>query len=183
MTLAVGRQPSKKTPTMNNDLSPSTEPVPAPDNGWKGWRVEFTLLGLVLLGIAIFFVGYAVGMKDTTFATRWYLPLHGTEGHPGIVGSVQGGNIDPGGNTPLLMTVRGLKILPHGQRYVLYELRRGGLPPERCVLFTVDKGRTQLKTSFPGLPKQPYGWAIAQEQINPATVGEFVAQTPLGLSK
>jgi hypothetical protein len=177
MTLAV-RWRFEKKPTTSD--TPERPPVPAPasKDGWKGWRAEVAVLGLVLLGIAIFFGGYAAGMKDTTFHTNWYSPLRGTGRNSAVVGSVQGGIIDPGGNTPLLVTVRGLKVLPHGEPYVLYELRRDGRPPARCGEFTVGPGRTQVKMSFPGLPRQPYGWAIARERKGSSEISEIVARTP-----
>ena len=83
----------------------------------SGWRGELVLLALVLVGVAIFFGGYGVGMRDNTFRTEWYSPLHGTSAAPLAVGSVQGGPIDRSGNTPLLVTLRGLRILPAGAAY------------------------------------------------------------------
>jgi hypothetical protein len=163
----------------NSDSREKTEVASTPRAGWKGWRVEVALLGLVLLGIAVFALGYAVGMKDTTFGTRWYSPLRGTNGKSTVFGSVQGGSVDPGGNTPLLVTVRGLKVLPLGEHYVLYRLRRYKRPPLRCGEFGVaPSGATQVKLSFPELPEQPHGWMITREPSGSTSIGEIVAKTP-----
>ena len=140
------------------------------------WRREVTLLALVLLGIAIFFAGYATGRHDDTFRTSWYSPLRGTSVAPQTVGSVQGQRIDPAsGNTPLLVTVRGLRILPANEYYALYVLGKHGL--SRCGEFTVGKGTTQVKLSYPGLPQKPRGWKIARERNGATGVGRIVART------
>ena len=134
------------------------------------------LLALVLLGITIFFAGYAAGRHDNTFRTSWYSPLRGTSAAPLTVGSVQGGPIDPVGNTPLLVTVRGLRILPANERYVLYVLDAKRVP-SRCGAFSVGEGTTQVKLSYPGLPKEPHGWKIARERRDATGIGKIVART------
>lgn len=144
--------------------------------GQSDWRREVTLLALVLLGIAIFFAGYATGRHDDTFRTSWYSPLRGTSAAPLTVGSVQGGPIDPVGNTPLLVTVRGLRVLPANERYVLYVLDAKRVP-SRCGAFSVGEGTTQVKLSYPGLPKEPHGWKIARERRGATGIGRIVART------
>jgi hypothetical protein len=139
-------------------------------------RREVALLGLVLLGIAVFFVGYATGRHDSTFRTSWYAPLRGTSVAPQTVGSVQGGPIDPDGNTPLLVTVRGLRILPTDEHYVLYVLNRKH-GQSRCGAFSVGAGTTQVKLSYPGLPQEPHGWKIARERSSATDIGKIVART------
>jgi hypothetical protein len=142
----------------------------------RDWRREVTLLALVLLGIVIFFAGYATGRHDDTFLTSWYSPLRGTGSAPLSVGSVQGGPIDPVGNTALLVTVRGLPILPASEHYVLYVLDAKRVP-SRCGAFSVGKGTTQVKLSYPGLPKKPHGWKIALERNGATSIGKIVART------
>jgi hypothetical protein len=137
---------------------------------------EVAVLGLVLLGIAVFFIGYATGRHDDTFRTSWFSPLRGTSVAPHTFGSVQGGPIDPGGNTPLLVTVRGLTILPAKERYVLYVLDAKHRA-SRCGAFTVGEGTTQVKLSYPGLPKEPHGWKITRERKGATGIGTIVAET------
>ena len=139
-------------------------------------RHELELLGLVLLGIAVFFVGYSTGRHDSTFRTSWYAPLRGTNVAPQSVGSVQGGSIDPAGNTPLLVTVRGLRVLPANEHYALYVLNEKR-EPSRCGSFTVGGGTTQVKLSYPGLPREPHGWKIAREHAGATGIGKVVAET------
>jgi hypothetical protein len=139
-------------------------------------RREVALLGLVLLGMGIFVAGYATGRHDSTFRTSWYSPLRGTSEAPDTVGSVQGGPNTPGENTPLLVTVRGLRILPGGEHYVLYVLSHShGLLP--CGTFAVGEGTTQVKLSYPGLRLEPRGWRIARERVGATGIGEIVART------
>lgn len=139
-------------------------------------RREVVLLGLVLLGIAVFFIGYATGRHDDTFRTDWFSPLRGTDAAPLTFGSVQGGPIDPAENTPLLVTVRGLPILPAGERYVLYVLdaKHQSSP---CGAFLVGEGTTRVKLSFPGLPEEPHGWKITREKTGVTGDGKVVART------
>ena len=140
-------------------------------------RREVALLGLVLLGIAIFFIGYATGRHDDTFRTNWYSPLRGTGAAPQTFGSVQGGPIDSSGNTPLLVTVRGLPVLKGREHYVLYliDAKRQASP---CGAFAVGKGTTRVKLSSPRLPDEPHGWKIARgKKTSAAGIGEVVAQT------
>jgi hypothetical protein len=139
-------------------------------------RREIVLLGLVLLGIAVFFIGYATGRSDDTFRTSWFSPLKGTSAAPQTFGSVQGGPIDPGGNTPLLVTVRGLPIPIGDEHYVLYVLD-GKHKPSPCGSFSVGEGTTRVELSFPGLPKKPHGWRIAREKIGESGIGKIVART------
>ncbi|MHB8059704.1 MAG: hypothetical protein ACYDHO_02580 [Gaiellaceae bacterium] len=139
-------------------------------------RREVVLLGLVLLGIAVFFIGYATGRSDDTFRTNWYSPLKGTNAAPQTFGSVQGGPIDPGGNTPLLVTVRGLPILTGSKHYVLYVLD-AKRSPSPCGTFSVGEGTTRVELSFPGLPEEPHGWRIAREKPGTRGMGEIVART------
>lgn len=139
-------------------------------------RREVVLLGLVLLGIAVFFVGYATGRHDDTFRTSWYSPLRGATATPQIFGSVQGGPIDPGGNTPLLVTVRGLPVLTANEHYVLYVLD-AKRTPSPCGAFSVGEGTTQVELSFPGLPEEPHGWRIARQKTGATGIGKIVART------
>lgn len=189
MTLAVHRPQSTQKPASGDASSPprhseahraadklAAQSRRAVQSGQNNWRREVTLLALVLLGIVIFFAGYATGRHDDTFQTSWYSPLRGTGAAPLSVGSVQGGPIDPVGNTPLLVTVRGLRILPANERYVLYVLNVKRVA-SRCGAFSVGKGTTQVKLSYPGLPKEPFGWKIARERRGATGIGKIVARS------
>jgi hypothetical protein len=173
MTLAV-RWPRPIGETTTS--SPPKSPTEA-RRRQREWRREVALLGLVLLGIAVFFIGYATGRHDDTFRTNWYSPLRGTGAAPQTFGSVQGGPIDSSSNTPLLVTVRGLPVLKGREHYVLYliDAKHQASP---CGAFAVGKGTTRVKLSFPGLPDEPRGWKIAREKTSAAGLGEVVAQTP-----
>lgn len=175
MTLAVHWPWSTRKPASEGATS-SPERSQAAQRKQSERRREVVLLGLVLLGIAVFFIGYATGRHDSTFRTSWYSPLRGTSVAPRTFGSVQGGPIDPGGNTPLLVTVRGLRILPPNQRYVLY-LLDAKHQPSRSGGFSVGEGTTQVEMSYPGLSDEPHGWKIARERNGEPGVGEIVAQT------
>jgi|GEM_PF-959498 len=189
MTLAVHWPRSTRIPASEDASSPpkrseargtadklAARNGQATQSGQSNWRREVALLALVLLGITIFFAGYAAGRHDNTFRTSWYSPLRGTSAAPLTVGSVQGGPIDPVGNTPLLVTVRGLRILPANERYVLYVLDAKRVP-SRCGAFSIGEGTTQVKLSYPGLPKEPHGWKIARERRDATGIGKIVART------
>jgi hypothetical protein len=189
MTLAVHWPRSTRIPASEDTASPPrrSEALRVADKpaarsgqtatrGPSHWRREVALLALVLLGVAVFSTGYATGRHDDTFRTSWYSPLQGTSAAPLTVGSVQGGPIDPVGNTPLLVTVRGLRILPANERYVLYVLDAKRVP-SRCGAFFVGESTTQVKLSYPGLPKEPHGWKIARERKGATGIGKIVART------
>ncbi|MGC9974699.1 MAG: hypothetical protein ABSC36_04845 [Gaiellaceae bacterium] len=125
----------------------------------------------------IFFAGYATGQHDNTFRTSWYAPLRGTSAAPLAVGSVQGGPIEPAGNTPLLVTVRDLRILPSNERYVLYVLYAKHAAA-RCGDFSVGEGTTQVHMNYPGLSTEPRGWKITRERQGQTGIGVVVAQSP-----
>jgi hypothetical protein len=170
----VHRPESKGKPAGGDAASPSARSEAARKRSER--RREVALLGLVLLGIAIFFTGYATGRHDSTFRTSWFSPLRGTSAASESVGSVQGGPNTPGDNTPLLVTVRGLSILPAGEHYSLYVLSRNhGLI--RCGAFGVGEGTTQVKLSYPGLLLKPRGWRIAREPTGVSGIGKIVART------
>jgi hypothetical protein len=145
----------------------------------SGWRGELVLLALVLVGIAIFFAGYGVGMRDDTFHTEWYSPLRGTSAAPLAVGSVQGGAIDRSGNTPLLVTVRGLRILPAGATYTLSVIRNGA-SPVRCGYFGVGTGTTQVHLSCPNLPTAPSDWLVTVTSRPAGQFGKILLRSPRG---
>jgi len=124
-------------------------------------RQELALLGIVFLGIALFFLGYGVGERDTTFRTDWVKPLRGTVVTPNAVGTVQGGSIDANGNTPILVTVRGLPLLHAGDRYALY-LTLGGRPASSCGEFTAGEKTAQVRLNTPMLWKRFDGWEVVR---------------------
>lgn len=158
---------------------PPAETAPSLLRLLSGWRGEVILLSLLLLGFAVFLLGYGVGAHDDTFRTSWVSPLGGTRAAPYAVGSVQGGPPDRGGNTPLLVTVRGLEILPAGERYVLY-VRRFDRPTARCGEFTVGTGTTQVHLSYPGLTREPRGWLIARGPATTGGIGQILLRTTRG---
>jgi hypothetical protein len=165
--------PSRQAPTAIPNPGQAAPVVPR----WlRGWRGELVLLSLLVLALAIFFTGYWVGMRDDTFHTSWYSPLDGTRAAPLAVGSVQGGRADRSGNTPLLITVRGLKILPSAERYVLY-LVRPGRESVRCGQFSVGRGTTQVHLSAAGLPVEPRHWLVARELEDASRIGTVVLRT------
>jgi hypothetical protein len=130
----------------------------------------------LLLGFVVFLLGYGVGAHDNTFRTSWFSPLDGTRAAPGAVGSVQVGPTDRGGNTPLLITVRGLEVLPAGEHYALYLLRLDR-SRARCAEFTVGTGTTQVHASYPGLTRKPRGWLIARSSAVTTGAGQIVLRT------
>jgi hypothetical protein len=175
MTLAVHWPRSTRKP-VSEDASSSPQLSEEALRKRSERRREVVSLGLVLLGIAIFFIGYATGRHDDTFRTSWYSPLKGTNAAPQTFGNVQGSPIDQSGNTPLLVTVRGLPILSASEHYVLYVLD-AERKPSPCGSFSVGEGTTRVELSFPGLPEEPHGWRIARENVGATEMGKVVART------
>jgi len=153
------RSPKRVSATSEPTKTAAAQPTAVIPRWLSGWRGELLLLVLVLLGAAVFITGYGVGLRDDTFHTHWYSPLRGTHAAPLAVGNVQGGVIDRSGNMPLLLTVRGLRMPPAGEAYVL-SVVRNGQAPARCAFFGVGTGTTQVHLSCPNLPPEPKGWLI-----------------------
>jgi hypothetical protein len=142
-----------------SDSEPIAPADERPRGRFAGWRGELVLLALILLGAGLFTLGYLVGAHDDTFRTSWYTPLRGTKAAPEAVGSIQGGNPDEFGNTPLVLTVRGLAPLPAGETYSLY-LTRSGQPIARSAVFTGGLGAIRVRSSTT-LGRDAYtGWII-----------------------
>jgi hypothetical protein len=156
------KRPAHSAPEAANATNNGKAHLTGRRHSVAGRHRELLPLGLVLVAIIVFAIGYGVGFKDTTFHTSWYMPLQSPSGAAEPVGMVQGGPLDTGGNTPLAVSVRGLPLLPAGARYALFLVGPGGTL-FRCGDFVVGKGLTEVRLNFPGLVNRPFGWAVARE--------------------
>jgi len=139
-------------------------------------RQELMLLALALLALVVFGVGYSVGQRDETFHTDWVKPLHGLAGANGAVGTIQGGTPDANGNTPLLLTVRGLRPLHKAERYILY-LTRDGKRFSSCGEFKARATTTRVRLSAPGTLTYRDGWEVVRAELDDRTVEKPLLRT------
>jgi len=100
------------------------------------------------IGIAAFFIGYAVADKRTSFSASAVVPMHGLGRLVAARADIKIGSHDSGGNYPLEMTVKGLPHLPKGGWYELL-LSKRGRPTLTCGDFAVDGSLTTVRLSVP----------------------------------
>lgn len=126
-------------------------------------RVALGLLAAAL-ALAAFGAGYLVSGRgsDSGFkAAAPPIPMHGTTAAPGALASIRLGEVDEGGNWPMVLTVRGLKELPGNGYYELY-LSRNGKPVASCGTFRVHGGTTTIRLNAPYKLKRFTGWIVTK---------------------
>jgi hypothetical protein len=126
-------------------------------------RLGATLVLAAALVLAAFGAGYLVSARtgpDTGFTEDFALVMRGTDAAPAASATIRVGELDPAGNWPMAMTVRGLPALPPGRRYELL-LTRGGRPVVSCGTFVV-RGDTVVFLNAPYRLRRYDGWVVTR---------------------
>jgi hypothetical protein len=110
------------------------------------------------LAAAAFGGGYFVGNRHQGFAAEGS-PIVMRGQAPTQFASIQVGKADASGNWPLLLRVRGLKVLPKGGYYGLY-LTEGGKIGPTCGTFRVHEGLTVVQLNAPYALNRWDGWVV-----------------------
>lgn len=135
--------PPELSPALASMAPPEEEPADEADVAWlPPRRLGAALVLAAALLLASFAVGYFAGNNRSNGETESLkvtrtVVLHGQGQSTGVV-SV--GKIDADGNTPMLITVRGLSPVRDGDYYSL-ALTKHGKPIVTCTTFNVgDRG-------------------------------------------
>jgi hypothetical protein len=138
--------PPELSPALASMTPPEDEPTDEADVAWlPPRRLGAALVLAATLLLASFALGYFAGNRsngetEALKVTRTVV-LHGQGQSTGVV-SV--GEVDADGNTPMLITVRGLRPLQDGDYYSL-ALTKRGKPVVTCTTFNVgDRGTNTI---------------------------------------
>jgi Anti-sigma-K factor rskA len=168
------------------ELSPTLERAPTVgETGQREGRLFFLpqrRLGAALLAAAAvaalaFGAGYLAGHAGRGFQSERTVVMRGTAAARQAVASIEIGAPDKGGNTPMLVHVRGLSKLPTRGYYELY-LTKSRRPIVTCGTFRV-KGTetTSFRLSIPYSLKRYDGWVITRERVGRPKPGPVVLTT------
>jgi hypothetical protein len=135
--------PPELSPALASVAPPAeaTEATEEPDASWlPPRRLGAALVLAAALVLGAFAVGYFAGNSGSSEPTAADIQVEHTVALEGTsstaAGVVSVGKPDANGNTPMLITVRGLKRLPDGDYYRL-ALMKGGDPIVTCTTFNV----------------------------------------------
>jgi hypothetical protein len=155
--------PPELSPVLSSMAPPEEEPADEADVAWlPPRRLGAALVLAATLLLASFAVGYFAGNNRSNGGTESLkvtrtVVLHGQGQSTGVV-SV--GEIDADGNTPMLITVRGLSPVPDGDYYTL-ALTKHGKPIVTCTTFNVGDRDTNTIDLVAAYDLDSFdGWAV-----------------------
>lgn len=134
------------------ELSPELDSVPWPDESQLPLRKPvqrrpLLLAAAIVTAVGIGFVlGQSTGPSSSSVEAVRVVKLAGTNLNRDATGTLELGKADNYGNWPMLLHVRGLKVLPEGGYYDLY-LTQGGKPVVLCGTFNVKGGQVVVRFS------------------------------------
>jgi hypothetical protein len=162
--------PPELSPALASIAPPTDRPETDEDERDLSWMPRRRLgAGVVLAGAvlaAMFGLGYLAGGSDSDGGpTRAGLSIVRTAplaGNTEATGVVNVGRRDTDGNWPMIVTVRGLAPLTHGDYYIL-ALSKKGKPVVTCGTFNVsDRGQRTLRMSAAYNLKGFDGWVVTR---------------------
>lgn len=162
--------------------SPATAELEDGDFAWlprRRWRA-----GVVLAFAAVaaaFGIGYLTGAggdeAESAFPVNRVVVLQATDaGPPTAQGSIRLGRADAEGNSPMLLTVRGLPKLGREGYYQLLFLRNGEVVGP-CGNFIADDGTAEIYLNAPYELEADSGWAVAIHPNGHVEKPEIVLRT------
>jgi hypothetical protein len=125
-------------------------------------RLRTAIVLAAAIAIAAFAVGYLVGDQDDASPARFSAERTIVLGKERPLTVVRFGEPDENGNTPMLVTVQGLRRQPAGNYYTLF-MTRNGKPVVPCGTFNVgDDGLTSFRFSIAYDPERYDGLMLAE---------------------
>jgi hypothetical protein len=106
-----------------------------------------------------FAAGYVLADDAVDFEHDFFVDMRGAAAAPDASARIDVGKRDEAGNWPMVISVRGLRELPAGGRYLLY-LTRQGRPVAWCGSFRVHEGRTTSLMNAPYRFDRFDGWVV-----------------------
>jgi hypothetical protein len=108
-----------------------------------------------------FLGGYVTGSSNDNFDSKLEVSMHGTAAAPaGARGVIKLGKQDKAGNSPMVVTVRGLPSLPERDYYELFVTRDGKFL--KCGNFNVEAGTTSVDFTVPYTFEGNDGWIVTR---------------------
>ncbi len=152
------------------ELSPELDSVPWPDESQlplrkPAQRRPLLLAAAIVTAVGIGFVlGQSMGPSSSSVEAVRVVKLAGTSLNRDATGTLELGKADSYGNWPMLLHVRGLKVLPEGGYYDLY-LTQGGKPVVLCGTFNVKGGQVvvQFSVAYDLNHFDKDGWVITRQ--------------------
>lgn len=125
------------------------------------------LIAAVVLAVASFGGGYMLAERGDSdaFPAAYVIELRPTAGAPRASALLEVGELDEAGNWPMTMTVRGLPVLPAGERYELV-LTQNGRPAVSCGIFVVEGSSTVVFLNAPYRFSEYDAWAVTRAGDN-----------------
>ena len=143
------------------ELPKTLRRAPRPGALWPASRR--TLAAAVAAAFALvagsFAVGYVLADDAVDFEHDFFVDMSGAAAAPEASARIDVGKRDDAGNWPMVISVRGLRELPVGGRYLLYLTRRGR-PVAWCGSFRVHEGRTTSLMNAPYRFDRYDGWVV-----------------------
>lgn len=133
-----------------------------------------------LLAVAgSFAVGYVAADDEVHFDHDFFVEMRGAEAAPNASATIDVGERDEAGNWPMVITVRGLRVLPEGGRYLLY-LTRNGRPVAWCGSFVVEEGETTALLNAPYRFDRFDGWVVRADVPGRLDTRPYLVSEELG---
>ena len=127
------------------------------------------------IAVAAFLGGYVVGFKHSSFDSTREVAMHGTTVAPNARAVIKLGKQDNAGNSPMVVTVRGLPRLPERGYYELFVKRDGRLL--LCGDFNVVAGTTSVNFSVPYTFERNDGWIVTRWRRSEQKPGRALLKT------
>jgi anti-sigma-K factor RskA len=155
------------------ELSPEMEAVPWPEEALMplgltrrpGKKRSPLLLAATVAtaGLLGFVIGQASNSTSTSVDATRVVQLKGTDLASQGRGTLEIGDEDSHGNTPMVLHVTGLRSLPPGGYYDLF-LSRNGKPIALCGTFNVRRGETVVRMNAAYELGKFDGWIVTRQQ-------------------
>ena len=146
------------------ELPPSLAEAPDRASRPPSWlprrRVGAAFALAATIALVAFVGGYVAGHERNNFDSTRQVSMHGTSAAPGARGVIKLGDRDKGGNSPMVVTVRGLPRLAERGYYDLYLTRDGRFL--HCGSFNVEAGATTVGFSVPYKFERNDGWVVTR---------------------
>jgi hypothetical protein len=146
------------------ELPPSLAETPDRGEQPPTWlprrRVGAALSLAAAIALVAFLGGYVLGFSQNDFSSTREVSMHGTSKAPGARGLIKLGERDEAGNWPMVVTVKGLPLLPERGYYELFVMRDGRFL--RCGSFNVEPGTTTVDFSVPYTFERNDGWIVTR---------------------
>lgn len=161
------------------ELPPSLIETPDRDEEAPTWlprrRVGAALSLAAAIALVAFLGGYVLGFRHNDFTSTQEVTMHGTAGAPNATALIKLGKQDNAGNSPMVVTVKGLRRLPEHGYYELFVLQDGKVL--KCGNFNVEAGTTSVDFSVPYTVDRGDRWIITRWRRGERKPGRVLLKT------